>query len=511
MDAKLLTENGWKNISVKFKIKNSDLQKALAEYDKLDDDAHDDLIVCVAEIKQQALVFKKSKEAAAAPAVVKYLTDMVSAAEAEHRDVCKEKAQAEKDAAAQKKADVEAKKHQDAEDNDDEEEEEQEEEEEDNEYHVALMTAFQKLKSAKDVAYQFIVCDAKPHPGLMLAKKITSKHKAQLSEITGSKRFLHMGTCRAENGKFTFTMEKPVSGLARKLQESVKHFTGKKLPIMVGTELCDENEDGQTPDKPGKPAQPEVEPLLNAKNPDTGRPAPEAGPKKAPGGSFSISASVGRGGKNKPDDVTAVQNALNAKVKAGLKVDGKCGPKTIGAIEGFQKTLGMTRPDGRIDPGRGTARALASSGTLPPTPEPPKPVAMPKLGKAELAKAPTVWHGMRKIVDINLQQVKKAVRGHYAHEHPDLVKEIDANLEKLDGITDKLDHRIADTLAKAHAAKDEAARKVELKNAKVILADYIKYVKSEPLIAHVDSNPWVKVDLKKTLVDTMTHMAQSIG
>jgi hypothetical protein len=509
MDAKLLTENGWKNVSVKFKIKNNDLQKALAEYDKLDDDAHDDLIECVAEIKQQALTFKKSKEAAAAPAVVKYLTDMVSAAEAEHRDVIKEKAEAQKE--ANKKADAEAKKREEADASDDEDCE-AEDEEEDDEYHVALMAAFQKLKGAKDAVYQFIVCDAKPHPGLMLAKKISSKHKAQLTNITGSKRFLHTGTCRMENGKFTFAMEKPVSGLARKLQESVKHYTGKKLPIMVGTESVDDGDaELHTADKPGKAVQPEVEPLLNAKNPDAGKAPPGAEPKPAPGGPFSISASVGRGGKNKPEDVTAVQNALNTKTKAGLKVDGKCGPKTIGAIESFQKTLGMSRPDGRIDPGRGTARALASSGPLPPAPAAPQPVAMPKLGKAELSKAPTVWHGMRKVVDTNIDQVKKAVRGHYAHEHPDLVKEIDANLEKLDGITDKLDHRIADTLAKAHAAKDEAARKMELKNAKVILADYIKYVKSEPLIAHIDSNPWVKVDLKKTLVDTMTHMAQSIG
>src|SRR5258707_2784956 len=192
MDAKLLTENGWKNISVKFKIKNNELQKALAEYDKLDDDAHDELIDCVAEIKQQALTFKKSKEAAAAPAVAKYLTDMVSAAEAEHRDVSKEKAQAEKEAMTQKKADAEAKKRDAAGDSDNEDAEAEEEEEEDDEYHVALMAAFQKLKGAKDVAYEFIVCDAKPHPGLMLAKKITSKHKAQLSKITGTKRFLHM-------------------------------------------------------------------------------------------------------------------------------------------------------------------------------------------------------------------------------------------------------------------------------------------------------------------------------
>src|SRR5207249_4832230 len=125
--------------------------------------------------------------------------------------------------------------------------------------------------------------------------------------------------------------------------------------------------------------------------------------------------------------------------------------------------------------------------------------------------SPAVWHNMRKIVDTNIEQVKKAVKAHYAHEHPGLLKEIDKNLAKLDAIIGKLDHRIADSLAKAHAAKDEAARKGELKNAKGILADYIKYVKSEPLIAHVDSNPWVKIDLRRTLVETITHMAQAIG
>ena len=104
------------------------------------------------------------------------------------------------------------------------------------------------------------------------------------------------------------------------------------------------------------------------------------------------------------------------------------------------------------------------------------------------------------------------VLAQYAHEHPDLLKEIDQNLVKLDGVLDKLDHRLADSLAKAHQAKDDAARSAELKNAKVILADYIKYVKSEPLIAHIDANPFgVNTNLKKVLSESLTHMAQSIG
>ena len=83
---------------------------------------------------------------------------------------------------------------------------------------------------------------------------------------------------------------------------------------------------------------------------------------------------------------------------------------------------------------------------------------------------------------------------------------------KLDGILDKLDRRLADSLDKARAAKDAAARSAELRNSKSLLADYIKYVKAEPMIAHIDSNPFgVKTNLKQNLTTSLTQMAQAIG
>jgi hypothetical protein len=106
------------------------------------------------------------------------------------------------------------------------------------------LAAFQKLKTAKDLSFQFLVCDAKPFCGVMVAKRITPKHKPQLTELTGGgKRFLKVGTCHFEEGKFIFTMEDPVVGLARKLQASIKQFTGKKLPIRVGSESADADEE----------------------------------------------------------------------------------------------------------------------------------------------------------------------------------------------------------------------------------------------------------------------------
>src|SRR6266704_1308393 len=240
---KTLSPNAWKTISVKCKIQNNDLQKALAEYDKLEEEEHDDLLECIAEIKQLALTLKKSREAAANKELAKYVAELIAAAEAEHKDVCKDKAQAEKD---DKKAETESKKKE-AEKGDEGEEEEDEEEEEEGAYKDKLDAALKKLKGAKGVIYQFIVCDAKPHPAIMLAKRISPKHKDELAKVTGSKRFLHVGECRFENSHYVFDMEKPVSGLAKKLQDSLKHHTGKRHPIKVGTEAAgaEEGPEGQ--------------------------------------------------------------------------------------------------------------------------------------------------------------------------------------------------------------------------------------------------------------------------
>lgn len=382
MDAKILTENGWKATASKFKIKDNGLQKALAAYEKLDDAAHDDCLKGIAAVSQLAGALRKSKEVAANPATAKYLADLCSAAEAEKSDVTKAKAAAVKAAASAKQADAEAKAQSKSDDKQDS-----------GDYSAILTAALQKLRGTKGATCEFVVCDANP-VGLMVARKITAQHKAQLTELTGSKRFLPVGTCTFQDGKFCFTMDQQVAGLARKLQDSIKNFTGKKLPIVAGAELADD--------------------------------------KDAP--------------------------------------------------------------------------AAAAAETAP------QPIAPPKLGKPELAKAPGVWHSTRDILDKNITALKKAVLATCADESPDLIKQIDRNLRKLDGIMDELDTELADSLAKASVAKNDAAKKAELKNSKRILADYIKYVKTEPLIAHVDDNPFgVQTNLKKVLIGSLTHMAQSIG
>jgi hypothetical protein len=115
----------------------------------------------------------------------------------------------------------------------------------------------------------------------------------------------------------------------------------------------------------------------------------------------TLFSSVGRGGANNKADVCTVQTLLNRHVNKlliqPLKVDGVAGPKTIGAIEAFQrKVVGLSAPDGRVDPGGRTLQALSGQsasttsqevgvvdGAARSTTWPPRPSFPPLVGDAE--------------------------------------------------------------------------------------------------------------------------------
>ncbi|MDJ0277533.1 peptidoglycan-binding protein [Sphingomonas sp. 2R-10] len=105
----------------------------------------------------------------------------------------------------------------------------------------------------------------------------------------------------------------------------------------------------------------------------------------------AISASMGRQGINRSDDVRKVQLLLRQAGGAPGPIDGIAGPLTIRAIFGFQQRF-LTRPDGRVDPGGRTlgrlngpaARAApaappagARPAPRPVSPAPRRPVASP--------------------------------------------------------------------------------------------------------------------------------------
>lgn len=88
----------------------------------------------------------------------------------------------------------------------------------------------------------------------------------------------------------------------------------------------------------------------------------------------TITASVGRGGTNRRNDVTTIQKLINANIGLItplrlLAEDGRVGPATIGAIEVFQRrVVKLLRPDGRVDPGGRTLQILNRHSIKPTVP-----------------------------------------------------------------------------------------------------------------------------------------------
>ena len=102
-----------------------------------------------------------------------------------------------------------------------------------------------------------------------------------------------------------------------------------------------------------------------------------------------ISGSVGRGGLNRSEDVTTVQNLLQPHMSAlglpPLEIDGDCGDNTRKAIRLYQKrVMGISNPDGRVDVGGRTWNSLAAGTTV-------TPPAAPSGGPSRPSGAPW-WH-----------------------------------------------------------------------------------------------------------------------
>ena len=259
-----LDPKAWKTLAGKFKIKDIGLEKALVTYEKLAEDAHDECLKTISTVTQLASTLKKTKEVVAVPPLLKYLGELVSAAETERNEVAKLKAiaakeqvEAEKNKAVAAKAHAEAQKAKAAEEKADGEEKKRDDDAHDEKdgkgghddkqaggFKTLTLSMLQKVKVAKpDAPFQYLYCEAKPFPCVVIAKQINAGHRKLLEKMSGgSKRFLKPGFVTFEDGHYVFASSKDIPGAARGLQGFFKNLTGKKFPVMFGTQKAADEE-----------------------------------------------------------------------------------------------------------------------------------------------------------------------------------------------------------------------------------------------------------------------------
>lgn len=128
-----------------------------------------------------------------------------------------------------------------------------------------------------------------------------------------------------------------------------------------------------------------------------------------------------------------------------------------------------------------------------------------------LIKAPAIWQNTRRTIAKNITQLKNAIRKAFASEGRKAIADIDKDMKAIDGVLVMLDDRLGKSLANAGAAKDRRAFDAELKGTLATLKFYEKYAASDPLIKHIDANPFgVKTDLQKTITASLRNVQKTV-
>jgi hypothetical protein len=324
-----------------------------------------------------------------------------------------------------------------------------------------------------------------------------------------------------------FTLNKASSGLGKGLKKALAgtgfsqveiRFDDGSAPEKLGDEAEDAEQDGDAPAPPGMAAAPPPPDSPAEPSPPDASAAPPAPPSEdaaAP----------------KAPDAGALTRRLTAAVKQMIPLmsaDPSRGEALKAAATQAQAALKAQRLDEAENLVGQLEQLVGGGGAAPAAPQPPAPAAaqappappapaaaQPSPPAAEaspaLVAAPAVWEGTMNNVLAGIGKLKDTIRGEFKGEPPEVVSDIERNLQRLDQITNRFDSRLSDVFKQAQAAKDDAARKVELGKARALLAEHIKYVASEPLIALIDENPFgPSPNLKKTLVASLTQLASAV-
>jgi hypothetical protein len=321
--------------------------------------------------------------------------------------------------------------------------------------------------------------------------------KPLLAHLKGARKPLCEGTCSLEEGKVALKGQKVPFGAMKAQATFFKDLLGKPVTIPAGAKDEDEEEEQEVegkapaavtavPAPPPMPASP-----LGPKPPVTNLAAstlnPPLPPPPMPAGP--------------PIPKPPLTNLPGSTLKPPPPPPMPAGPP-------IPKPPLTNLPGSTLKPP--PPPMPPSAGKPPAPPAPPAPSAH-EPHPVRLAKASVAWHGTRSIVDGQCNQLKAAIRTHYGKSHPAVMKEIDSNMHKIDAIVGQLDHKLADSLKKASSAANDAARVAELRVAREILNSYIRYVNTEPLIAHIDQNPFgVKCNLRQVLASSLKEMTQSL-
>ena len=300
-----------------------------------------------------------------------------------------------------------------------------------------------------------------------------------------------------------FEMDKQVSGVEAKLILALKGSGVSKVNITQGGGDASGGDAGDADDGAALPdaAAPEA-----AAAAPPAEPAPQAAAEPAP-----AQAAAAPGGPA-PAALTAELTALVKQMMTVIAGN----PAQKATLTQLATTAQASLKQGNLQQaqaaianlqqaltGAASAGAAVQNGAAPGAPAA-DPAATQKLQKSQ-----QIWTATRAKIDAELQKLSKAVLA--AAEGEDIAQGLEQQFTSaVEPVLQTLDDSLSNALSKAAAATDPAERQKQTQQAQALIAKYQQFVAGNPIISHLDKNPFVPLAIEKTLTATITALSASV-
>ncbi len=137
------------------------------------------------------------------------------------------------------------------------------------------------------------------------------------------------------------------------------------------------------------------------------------------------------------------------------------------------------------------------------------PVAMAGGSNPALATSRLAWAGVRKQVGAELGKLQAALADTYGSE--DLGNEVLARFnDTVAPVLARFDERLEDAVDRVLGENDADARGERVKEAKGVVKDCLSFAMTDKLIAELDGNPFVKLDIRGATTGALAALAKAM-